>query len=87
MDLRTYLNIRRVWRAMAAEWGCPVWIVKLAIRRMIRQSWDRAMADPEEKALWERYFPSGPPTPDQYILLLGSAHERGEDVPFLLKGS
>lgn len=43
------------------------------------------MSDPEQKELWVRYFPNGKPTPDQYILLLGHAHERGEEIPFLLK--
>ncbi len=69
---------------MAAEWKCPVWIVKGTIRRIIDQSWKKAMSNPEEKALWDRYFPNGQPTPDQYILWLGRAHETGEEVPFLL---
>lgn len=43
------------------------------------------MSDPDEKALWDKYFPSGKPTPDRYILMLGHAHERGEEIPVLLK--
>lgn len=85
MDLHDYLNVRRVFRTMASEWKCPVWVVKLTIRRMINHSWEKALANPEEKALWNTYFPNGKPTPDQYILLLGHAHERGEEIPFLLK--
>ena len=85
MDLHDYRNVRRVFRTMASEWKCPVWVVKLTVRRMINQCWEKARSDPEEKALWDQYFPDGKPTPDQYILMLGNAHERGEDVPFLLK--
>jgi len=85
MDLHDYLNVRRVFRAMASEWKCPVWVVKLTIRRTINQCWEKALSDPEEKARWDQYFPDGKPTPDQYILMMGHAYERGEEVPFLLK--
>lgn len=85
MDLHDYLNIRRVFRTMASEWKCPVLVVKLTIRKMINESWERAMSNPEEKVRWEKYFPNGKPSPDQYILLLGHAHERGEEIPFLFK--
>ena len=85
MDLHDYLNVRRVFRTMASEWNCPVWIVKLAIRRMINQCREKAMSNPEEKVLWDEYFPNGKPTPAQYILLLGHAHERGEAMPFFLQ--
>lgn len=86
MNLHDYLNVRRVVRLMASEWHCPVWAVKLTIRIAINQSWKRALSNPEEKALWDKYFPEGKPTPERYILLLGHAHEKGEKVPFLLKG-
>lgn len=85
MDLHDYLNVRRVFRTIASEWNCPVWLVKLTIRRMINHSWEKAMTDSEEKALWEKYFPDGKPTSDQYILRLGYAHENREEMPFLLK--
>lgn len=85
MNIHDFLNVRRVFRRMAAEWGCPVWMVKQTIRQLIDQSWEKAMPDPEEKALWDKYFPNGKPTPDQYILRLGHAHENGETVPYLLK--
>lgn len=84
MDLHDYLNVRRVFRTMVCEWKCPVWVVKATIRRMINHSWEKAMSDLGQKALWVKYFPNGKPTPDQYILLLGHAHERGEEIPFLL---
>lgn len=83
MDLHDFLNIRRVLRTMAAQWGCPVWMIKRIIRQTIDQSWEKATSDPEAKALWDKYFPSGKPTPNQYILRLGRAHENGENVPFL----
>ena len=47
--------------------------------------WAKAVSDPEAKALWERYFPKGRPTPEQYILRLGQAQETGEEMPWLLK--
>lgn len=85
MNLHDYMNVRRVFRMMAAEWKCPVWIVKRTIRIMINHSWEKAMSNPEEKALWDKYFPNGRPTPDEYILWLGHAHETGKEVPYLLK--
>ena len=82
MDLHDYLNVRRVFRRLAAEWGCPVWVVKLTIRQTISNAWEQSRTDPEAVALWEKYFPGEKqPTPDQYILRLGHAHERGEVVP------
>lgn len=82
MNLHDFINVRRVFRAMAVEWGCPVRTVKQIIQRSIDQSWEKAMSDPEALALWTKYLPSGKPTPEQYILRLGHAHESGEDVPF-----
>lgn len=85
MNLHDYINVRRVFRVMAAEWKCPVWIVKATIHKIINSCWQQAMSNPEEKALWDKYFPNGKPTPYQYILRLGRAHETGEDMPFLFK--
>ena len=84
MDLHDFLNVRRVFRTMAREWGCPVWMVRRTIRRTIHKSWEKAMFDPEERSLWEQFFPEGKPTPEQYILWLGRAHEKGEEMPHLL---
>ena len=84
MDLHDYMNVRRVLRTLASRWNCPVWAVKILIRRTINEHWEKALSDPEEKALWDRYFPHGKPTPQQYILLLGHALESGEEIPFLL---
>ena len=85
MDLFDYLNVRRIFRTLAREWKCPVLAVKVTLYGMIDHSWEKAMSDSAEKALWDRYFPNGKPTPGQYVLLLGHAYERGEEVPFLLK--
>jgi len=85
MDLHDYLNVRRVFRSLSAQWKCPVWMVKMIIRIKIDQSWEEAISDPEKRALWEKSFPSGKPTPTQYILLLGHAHENMEEIPYLLK--
>lgn len=85
MDLHDFLNVRRVFRMLAAEWNCPIWAVKLTIRGCIDRSWEKAQSDPEWKAELDKYFPAGKPTPTQYILRLGHAHETGEDVPYLLK--
>lgn len=84
MDLHDFLNVRRILKLLAAEWGGPVWAVKLRIRQAIDQSWAKAQSDPEWKAELDKYFPSGKPTPEQYILRLGHAHEAGEEVPPLL---
>ena len=70
---------------MAVRWGCPVWVARRRIQLAIDRSWRLARYDPKEKALWEMYFPAGKPTPDQYVLWLGHAHERGEEMPYLLK--
>ena len=85
MNLHDYLNVRRVFRTMANEWGCPVWMVRKIMQQSIDRSWAQAAADPEWKGLWNRFFPAGKPTPSQYILWLGHAYERGEDVPCLLR--
>ena len=85
MDLHDYRNVRRTLRAIASGWNCPVWAVKWIIRAVINRSWEKAMSDPEEKALWDTWFPNGKPTPEQYILMLGHAYERGEEAPFLLR--
>lgn len=85
MDLHDFLNVRRVFRTIAAEWGCPVWVVKLTIQRSISNAWEKSRSDPEAVALWEKYFPGGKqPTPTEYILRLGHAHEIGEEVPPLI---
>ena len=54
MDLHDFLNVRRIFRMLAREWGCPVWVVKLIIRQGIDKSWEEALHDPEAKALWEQ---------------------------------
>lgn len=87
MDLHDYRNVRRVLRGLAAQWKCPVWVARWTIRKHIDQSWERAQADPEAGQRWNKYFPEGKPTPEQYILWLGHAHERGEEMPFLLRSS
>lgn len=85
MDLHDFLNVRRVFRTMAKEWGCPVWMVRRIMRQTIDRSWNQAADNPELKGLWNAYFPDGKPTPDQYILRLGHAYENGEEVPYLLR--
>ena len=85
LDLHDYLNVQRIFRLLAAQWGCPVWAARQRIRIVIDQSWEKAKSDPEAEALWKKYFPEGKPTPDQYVLWLGHAHERGEEMPYLLK--
>ena len=84
MNLHDKRNVQRVFRAMAADWNCPVGMVKVILQRTIDRNWEKAMLDGEKKALWDKYFPKGKPTPDQYILWLGRAHDKGEDVPYLL---
>lgn len=85
MDWHDWLNVQRVLRMLAGEWNCPVWMARGMIRWSINRCWAKAVSDPEAKALWERYFPKGRPTPEQYILRLGQAQETGEEMPWLLK--
>ncbi len=85
MDLHDFINVRNVFRMIAAEWGCPVWMVKSIIRRTINRCWAQAMQDPEAKVLRNKFFPKGKPTPKQYVLMLGYAHETGDVIPDLLK--
>ena len=84
MNISNYLNVQRVLRTIATEWGCSVRKVKRTVQRVIDQSWEKAAYDAEAKALLDKYFPSGKPTTEQYILRLGLAHENGENVPYLL---
>lgn len=84
MNIHDSLNVQRVFRVMAVQWGCSVQEVKETIRKTIDRSWEKAMSDPNTKALWSKYFPKGKPTPDEYILRLGKAHETGENIPYLL---
>ena len=81
MTLHDYLNVRRVLGTLAAELNCPVWVVRVTIRRTIALSWEKSQLMPGEKPLWEKYFPKGKPTPEQYILRLGRAYEAGEGRP------
>lgn len=74
-------NVQRVMRKIASDWRCPVWKVESSISIAIDRCWETARSNPEEKKLWDMYFPEGKPTPAQYILLLGHAHERGEKNP------
>ena len=85
MKIREFLNVQRVLRTIAAQWQCPVYQAKRRIQQAIDQSWQMAQSDPGEKAVLDFYFPQGKPTPEQYILKLGRAHEQGEAVPTLLK--
>lgn len=77
-------NVQRVMRKIASEWRCPVWKVERTIGSAIDRCWEAARSKPDEKELWDTYFPEGKPTPKQYILLLGHAHESGEKIPELL---
>lgn len=84
MDSHDSRNVRRVLRRLSAEWCCPIWAVERMIQQNIDRSWEKAMSDPEAKALRDKYFPDGKPTPEQYILWLGHAHENRKVVPRLL---
>ena len=85
MKIYDFLNVQRVLRTIARQWDCPVWQAKRRIRCAIDQSWEMADSNPDEKGVLDFYFPQGKPTPEQYILRLGQAHEHGEPVPHLLK--
>lgn len=84
MNFQDYQNVQRVFRTIAAEWGCPVWMVIEIIQQTIDQSWEKAICNQDVKALWKKYFPNGKPSPEQYVLRLGHAYESGEYIPYLL---
>ena len=85
MDQNDSRNVRRVLRHLSSEWRCPVWAVERTLQENIDRCWEKAMLKPEDKALWDKYFPDGKPTAQQYVLWLGRAHENREHVPYLLK--
>lgn len=84
MDLHDFLNVQKAFQTMATEWGCSIWMVKKIVQESIDQSWEKAMLDAETKAQWNKYFPKGKPTAEDYMLRLGRAYETGEQIPFLL---
>ena len=84
MDLYDYMNVQRVFQTMAIEWGCQVWMVKQTVQESIDQSWEKALFNSELMSLWNKYFPNGKPTSDEYMSRLGHAYETGEEMPFLL---
>ena len=84
MNMRERRNVNRVFRTIAREWNCPVWLVKVIIQRTIDESWEKAAHDPTSQYLWHKYFPNGKPTPEQYILFQGRKFENDEDMPDLL---
>lgn len=83
MDLQDSQNVHRVFRTISAQWGCPIWMVKEIIQFSIDESYEKAKSNLKAQVLWDTYFPNGKPTPDQYVLRLGQAHEKGEDIPLL----
>lgn len=83
MDLHDYRNVRRVLSTVAKDWGCSVRTAKYVLGCCIEKNWEKSRSDLERKALWDQYFPDGKPTPEQYILWMGYAHERGETIPYL----
>lgn len=85
MELHDSRNVQRVLRMLGREWGRPVWMVRRMIQESIDYNWEAMQSDPEAKALWEKYFPYGKPTAEQYVGWLGKAHEHGEEMPYLLK--
>lgn len=86
MDLHDFLNVRRVLGILAMQYGCTVREFKERTQKMIDRNWENAQSVPEEKALWDKYFPEGKPTTEQFILCLGQAHEKGEEMPFFFRG-
>ena len=84
MDLHEFRNVQRVLRVLAREWGCPVWMARWIIQEKIDCNWEAMQSAPEAKALWEKHFPDGKPTTEQYIGWLGKAHETGKEAPYLL---
>ena len=84
MEYCDYQNVQNILRVLAEAWECPVQAVKEVIQKLIDESWEAAILIPEKRRVWDQHFPDGKPTAEQYILWLGKAHERGEEVPYLL---
>ena len=84
MNLRERRNLARAFRMLARDWHCPIWMVNLFIQRAIDESWEKAAYNPQLKALWDKHFPNGKPTPEEYILFQGRKFEKGEEMPELL---
>ena len=82
MDARERRNVKRAMRLIGKDFNLPEWKVPQFLQQFIDHSWARAEVDPAHKALLDQYFPGGKPTPEEYILLLGRAEERGEKLPY-----
>lgn len=85
MDIHNYWNVQRVFQMLGRQWGCPIWKVKRMIQEAIDYNWKIMQFDPTAKELWEKYFPDGKPTVEEYIACLGTLHEKGEEMPYFLK--
>lgn len=85
MDAHDHDNVQVILWLMAQQYGCTVRDFTVTFQQMIDRNWENARSDPEEKAHWDKYFPDGKPTTEQYILCLGHAHERNEELPYFFK--
>ena len=78
-------KIQNMYQIITEKTGQPEWLVGIILCYGIERSWEIAEQDLELKILWEKYFPKGKPTPEEYLLWLAQAQESGEDIPFLLR--
>ncbi len=85
MDLHDYSNVKRVLRNLSKKWRVPIWKAEQIVQDVIDKTWEKSIYDPKQKTLLDTYFPAGKPTPQQYILRLGQAHERNEYIPLFLE--
>ena len=85
MDLHDFLNLRRVRGLLAMQCGCTVREFKENTQKMIDRNWENAQSVPEERVHWDKYFPDGKPTTEQFILCLGHIHEKGEEMPWFFR--
>lgn len=85
MTLKEKTKAQQILKVLAAKDGVPVWYVRRSIQETIDDAWARAQQDPDLKATWTTYFPSGQkPTPEEFIVHLGRRISAGEDPPYLL---
>lgn len=85
MDRHTRANVMRVLRLLARTWQMPTELAYRRIQQAIDESWELAQEPGKEtiRELWQRYFPGGKPTPEEYFIWYAAEQEAGRKPPYL----
>ena len=85
MDRHTKANVMRMLRLLGREWRMPPELAHRRIKEIIDQSWELAQQPGKETnwELWQRYFPGGKPTPEEYFIWYAAETEKGHKPPYL----